>query len=301
MSRTNIFELLEQNNSFKADVQRIQELCRKYYFVRSGAKSWLLIEFVDEICFLDWKGRHKCIDLDDFFRSIKLEDLRFAAQFHLDEYLTYIELIYNLWHLATKHIDSHPNEYEYYQTVDTLADLLETCLSEVNQAAYYDEESETCMIAEASPSVTAAAEISDPATALEIIRYNHRSLKGDLQKKRMILIALGDSLEGRKKEIMQYNAALYKTITAGLNNLNIRHNNISPQNLSTYHKAVAEMAEEELEGHYDDLYQLILHAILLIDNVERQRNMSELIKRISGNSATNTMEASQPQQEGKLE
>ena len=70
-----------------------------------------------------------------------------------------------------------------------------------------------------------------------------------------------DSLEGRKKEIMQYNAALYKTITSGLNNLNIRHNNISPQNVSTYHKTVAEMAEEELEEHYDDLSNGILKGI----------------------------------------
>jgi len=69
----------------------------------------------------------------------------------------------------------------------------------------------------------------------------------------------------RKKEITGSKKSLYESISSGLNNLNIRQNNVNPINKGTYKKAVTEMKEKELEKHYDDLYQLILLALLEIE------------------------------------
>ena len=251
--------------------------------------SWTLKEFVDCCCFAEWKNRHRCLDVADYLKTIDYDRILTEARNGvLDDYLTLIEIIYNFWYLAIKHYVDNPEQHiiaskrsDRSCTAEELKRIMDGCLSDYNQKAFYFSEKEQCIISEDSPQVTAVAEATEPQVALEIVRYNHRQLAGDIAKKKDILRTLGDYLEGRKREINDVNASLYNSITGALNNLNIRHNNISPDNRSYYRKAVAGMPSKELEEHYDDLYQLILLAILEIDNVQRQRDMKELIQKVN--------------------
>lgn len=284
MSRTNIFELLKQNSNMGKEATRLNALFSSYYFVESpeDAAEYTLEEFVDRFCFTTWSHRSRCIDTKDFLETIDYPALLFRAQMgDLDSFLSVIETIYNFWHLAMNYIEESSEAFECYDAVNTLPNSMDECLSEYNQKAFYFPDEEKCIVAEASPQVTAAAEAVEPEVALSIVRYNHRQMAGDVSGKKVILRAMGDYLEGRKVEITGINASLYDTISGSLNNLNIRHNNINPANKGKYKKAVAEMQPEELEKHYDDLYQLILLAILEIDNVERQRDMKALIQAIN--------------------
>lgn len=283
MSRTNIFELLAKNNNMERDTIRLNSLFENRFFANSKAArmGYSLKDFVDHYCFMKWSNRGRCLNVKDYLETIDYSKLERNAKLgNLDSFLTVIEVIYNFWHIATNFIDSNVDKFEYFNVVNTLEEMMDDCLSEYNQKAFYSPEKEQCLIAEDSPQVTAAAEASEPEISLEIVRYNHRQLAGDIAKKKAILKTLGDYLEGRKKEISNINATLYKNITGALNNLNIRHNNTNPENKSYYHKAVAEMPQKELEAYYDDLYQLILLAILEIDNVQRQRDMSDLIQKV---------------------
>lgn len=282
MSRTNIFELLKQNNNMGKDADRLKTLlCEYHYAATAEHENYTLFRFIDAFCFDDWTAKGRCLDLQDFFETLGIDELDYYFPRELDDLLVFIEILYNFWYLAENYIGSHKAEFELYDTSDVLKTLMDECLSEYNQRAYYFPEEEKCIIAEDSPQVTAAAEATEPEIALDIVRYNHRQLTGELAKKKAILKTLGDYLEGRKREITDINSALYNTITGALNNLNIRHNNIAPENKSYYHEAVADMPQEELEQHYDDLYQLILLAILEIDNVVRKREMNALIQRVS--------------------
>lgn len=284
MSRTNIFELFKQNNDMGKDVDRIHDLYLNYYFVegKNNPPRFTLKEFVEKYCFDNWKNRGRCLNIDDFLETIEYSSLLYRARMCSTEaFLSVIETIYNFWHLAVNYIDKNPELFERYGIVDTLQESMDECLSEFNQKAFYFPAEEKCIIAEDSPQVTAAAEASEPEIALEIVRYNHRQLAGDVTKKKAILKTMGDVLEGRKKEITSINNTLYNTITGCLNNLNIRHNNIAPENKGHYHKAVAEMLQGELEQHYDDLYQLMLLAILEMDNVARKRDMQTLVQRVA--------------------
>lgn len=282
MSRTNIFELLKQNNNIVKDSDRLKTLLCEYHYVSTPEhENYTLFRFIDAFCFDDWAAKGRCLDLQDFFETLGIDELDYYFPRELDDLLIFIEILYNFWYLAENYIISHKTEFELYDTSDVLKTLMDECLSEYNQRAYYFPEEEKCIIAEDSPQVTAAAEATEPEIALDIVRYNHRQLAGDVAKKKAILKTLGDYLEGRKREITDINSALYNTITGALNNLNIRHNNIAPENKSYYHEAVADMPQEELEQHYDDLYQLILLAILEIDNAERKREMNALIQRVS--------------------
>ena len=282
MSRTNIFELLKQNNNMGKDADRLKTLlCEYHYAATAEHENYTLFRFIDAFCFDDWTAKGRCLDLQDFFETLGIDELDYYFPREPDDLLVFIEILYNFWYLAENYISSHKAEFELYDTSDVLKTLMDECLSEYNQRAYYFPEEEKCIIAEDSPQVTAAAEATEPEIALDIVRYNHRQLTGEVAKKKAILKTLGDYLEGRKREITDINSALYNTITGALNNLNIRHNNIARENKSYYHEAVADMPQEELEQHYDNLYQLILLAILEIDNVVRKREMNALIQRVS--------------------
>lgn len=115
-----------------------------------------------------------------------------------------------------------------------------------------------------------------------MIRYNHHLLKGDIAEKKSILRKFDTILEPRRAELKAVNKKLEDNLFFGLNSLHIRHNNIDPNGKINYKKYVADMGEEELEAWYDEVYQLILLAILLLENTERDRKFDELKIKLNG-------------------
>lgn len=281
MSRTNIFDLLKQNNNISRDTNRMLILFNEYIFAAINKEAFTLYRFVDEFCFDDWSGKGRCLDIQDFLETLGIRDLEYYCPTDIDGLLMFIEILYNFWYLATNYIKKSPIPFERFDTETTLQKYLDECLSDYNHKAYYYTDKEKCIIIEDLPQITAAAEATDGEISIEIVRYHHRQLAGDILQKKAILKTLGDYLEGRKTEIQRINNSLYNCITGALNNLNIRHNNVNPQNIGKYKKAVADMPQEDLEAHYDDLYQLILLAIIEIDNVSRLQEMKTLIQRIN--------------------
>ena len=100
------------------------------------------------------------------------------------------------------------------------------------------------------------------------------AMKGDLERKKAILVTLGDKLEPQRDKLEKVNDHLKKDIFCLLNNLNLRHNNTDPG--SNYRPYVASMKDEELEQWYDDLYQMILLAFLELDHLDRKGRIEQL-------------------------
>lgn len=106
--------------------------------------------------------------------------------------------------------------------------------------------------------------------AIKILEYNHFANKGNIERKKEILISLATYLEPFRdelndseelKEVMKVNNNK-KTIAVEqlfnmYNNLGLRHNNSKQYHL--------EMTEEELEQWYDDIYASTLFVILSLD------------------------------------
>lgn len=137
------------------------------------------------------------------------------------------------------------------------------------------------MIVEDKPEVTAAAEIMPtPTLAVDVVRYKHRTLRGEIELKKEILLAMGAELEAKRKKLHAINASLENDIFFMLNNLNIRHNNKSKGD-KNYKEYVAKMRKDRLEKWYDELYQMILLAFLLMDNGKRSEKIKELKGKIN--------------------
>ncbi|MFR2154770.1 MAG: hypothetical protein ACLS48_09105 [[Eubacterium] siraeum] len=155
-----------------------------------------------------------------------------------------------------------------------LRDVMLDNLEKYNHKAYI--ENERILIIEDKPEVTAVVEIIEQDLAIDIIRYNHRSLQGEIELKKKILISLGSELEPKRKELQALNKQLSEDIFFMLNNLNVRHNNRSKKDIAKYKEHVAKMTKARLEKWYDELYQMMLLAFLLLDNVDRTASVKEL-------------------------
>lgn len=126
------------------------------------------------------------------------------------------------------------------------------------------------------------AEIVDPALSYRIIEYNHRSMKGDLDRKKATLIVLADKLEAQRAKLKQINTSLETDLFYLLNSINVRHNNADPGGKKYIH-FVANMKNGDIEQWYDDMYQMCLLAFLELDHLERKERVKQLKEDIQKN------------------
>ena len=107
-------------------------------------------------------------------------------------------------------------------------------------------------------------------------------MKGDLERKKSILLSLADKLEPQRGKLKQINSSLESDLFYLLNSANVRHNNNDP-NGKNYIAIVASMDNDTIEKWYDDIYQMCLLAFLELDNIERKERVKELKQSISEN------------------
>ena len=280
MARKNIFELVSTNTTFEDDLRRLKTLifseeCIQCY----GIYKYSISEFVDKYLFSSWEQRQHCVDLDDFLKTLKYNELyEKALKQDFDSSVCVLELYYNLWNLVFQYI-LKSDDTKHYESFNFVNNLLRDCLSAINYTYHFFGE-DTILLVEDKPEITAVAEIVDDDLALDIIRYNHHSLAGDIESKKSILLRLGSELEPKRKELKVINKQLEDNIFYMLNNLNLRHNNRSKKD-KNYKEYVAKMKKSKLEDWYDELYQEILLAMLLLDDKNRQIKISGLKDKIN--------------------
>lgn len=282
MARMNIFEKLNMNFDLKKETERLHYLFSVKQCITALTNSRIetitLKSFISQFCFNKWINRGHFLDLDDFLTTLGYKKLLDTAPANEESLMDYIELCYNMYELAYIKIELNPSFYRFNSDFELFGTILNDILERNNFTPYYHAEAEQILVVEKDAAVTAVVEIEEDSNqAFEIVQYNHRTLKGDIGKKKSILFKLGAQLEPKRKELDRINSRLSENIFTFLNNMNIRHNNIEPGN-SKYKQWVADMKPEELESWYDELYQMILLARLELDNVERMKKADELRK-----------------------
>ena len=138
-------------------------------------------------------------------------------------------------------------------------------------------EEEKIILLPKKPEATAVAEISSEETALAILMYNHHSMKGNITGKRKLLYQISLEFETLLKQPHKNYNDFFEKTNALLNNLHIRHNNLSEQNNKN---SVIDINNTELENWYDELYQLLLFCVLIKDNLDRKNKVTKFLKSI---------------------
>ena len=104
-------------------------------------------------------------------------------------------------------------------------------------------------------------------------------MRGDLVKKKRILLALSHKIEPQKKQLTAINKALSDRLFCLFNSVNIRHNN--KEEGKYYQEYVDQMDDATIEQWYDDTYQTALFAILSLEQAERNKKIDELKSHLS--------------------
>ena len=203
MARDSVFDLYKKKNNLEKDVKRITKLLYSPCAHIDVMDSFNFLQIASN-GFNDWKCRGRSLDLSDFLETISFEGIKILATNNRDYFLLFVEVVYNIVLLAQRTLTKR------YYSVDIEAfklilNYMDEVLSEMNQKAYYDPETEQCLIGEDSPQVTAAVEVIAPDVASQIMRYNHRELAGDISKKKSVLQNLAGYLEGREYELKSIN------------------------------------------------------------------------------------------------
>ena len=285
--RKNIFDIVSENVDIKSEVYRIIKVSQNEKTLCINEQSYLTIfKFVDQFCFTDWSQRKHFIDVDDFLGTLNFEELTNQAKTDIEALLTFIELVYNFWYLSyQKFFDVEKNyKLQWCGNYHHLRDIMDDLLEQYNHKAFINKDDGFVLVVPCRDEVTAVVEILPDKLVFDTIRYNHRSLQGEIELKKSILISLGSELEPKRKDLIAINRQLSDDIFFMLNNINIRHNNRSRKDRAKYKEYVSKMTKRQLEKWYDELYQMILLAFLLLDNLDRTEKVKELKNKIISGS-----------------
>lgn len=230
-----IFDIVQKNDTLATNVTRIISLfeTEEMFDIDFFSNSTLLM-LINEHCFCCWKGRGHCIDLDDYLSIIDYKTLKYKAIDDRECFILLIELIYNFWTLANNMVKN--KILKPFGNFYLLKNIMDDCLAQINHTIFINKKEEKVYVIENKAEVTAVTETIDSKLILPIIKYNHHTLKGNLEEKRNILCLLGTDLEHKRKTLNSLNKSLTSTIFFILNKFNIRHDNVTLESENYYER-----------------------------------------------------------------
>lgn len=239
-------------------------------------QKFTLENFVDTCEFDNWKNScHyiNCEELKDALKINKMINLCFRGyDISIEDILVFIEYILNITSLCEKSILIVTNKVSFTKPYPRLIKNIEILLSNLNYEYRYFDKEEKVILVERDSAAFAVADIVEEELAFKVIEYNHYLLKGDLDRKRNILKALADKIEGFRDNLDKDLSSDFGFLA---NNINIRHNNLDGKNKKEY---LVNIENEELESWYDETYQVMLLCILENNYKESLTNKIEEIK-----------------------
>lgn len=294
MGRKSIFEQLSDRINFLSEIQRINKLLKDTsginvkifprnvsFYQEPQIINFGIENFVDMYIFKSWKGRGTCIDCNDMLETLDLKEiLKGSKDITENSILNYLEYVANILRLANNVKLKDNASYNMTDIYYAALDNVNSCLNWLNFETKIFTKKDIVLVVEKNAAAVSVAELVDEELAYSIISYNHFLLKGNIAEKRKILLKLSNEIEPRRNELEKINHKLTDNIFFMLNNLDIRHNNRSIGD-KNYKEYVAKMKKSKLEEWYDEVYQEILLAQLLLDDENRKIKIEELKRKIA--------------------
>lgn len=237
----------------------------KVYLINQSLKNWL------DVRFRKLSLRSSYLNIDDMLSNLGIVE---NTQFRIDfcQLFLYCEILFNLLDQSWPQVRNDADVLEHANAViGNIREILEKTNHEMKkiEVGY--------IVVDKNPATTEAIECleNDKANlALSMIEYNRVLLKGNLNRKREILVALADFTEPMNNDFKgsQY-ASLYSDSRFLVNAIDIRHNNSGNGNLPEKAKF---WTPQEKEEWYDKTYQVLLTVILTRKHMDVSKEIQDL-------------------------
>ena len=210
--------------------------------------------------FLNYQNRRTFIDFDEFLKFCLSQ-----ADNELEKLFIFAELLNDMLSIINP---NHPflrnDVYAVRENINRVLDL--------SNHEFLTLENGDKIIVEKNVYASEVSQIVSETSiqdAIKVLEYNHFSNKGNIQRKKEILIALANYLEPFRRElnnseelkdILKVNnqkVIAFEKLFEMYNNFGLRHNNSNQ-----YH---FDLTDDELEQWYDDIYTSTLFVILSMD------------------------------------
>lgn len=273
--RRNFAEVLQSGNiDIKKEFSRLYTLF--YNSEENNTYSWQSLYNCINNNFARIPFRGTCLTLDDFNNEYDFKFNVDPEKITIDLLVTFCEYLTNLashsFNLPLFYYDLNSSDIQF---------LLEQINMVIEKIGYTEAKNGdfTIYVIKDQAAMT-VSEIVPQDLSYKIIEYNHHSLKGNIEAKKQTLLLLAKQFEASKTKLKTINKSLENNISYGLNNLNIRHNNLDSSLPKNYKPALTKMNKEKIESLYDDLYQMLLLGFLELDNIERMEKFEKAKREI---------------------
>ena len=271
MGRRNFFDRLARTIDFQREYQKIESLVLQPHSLHGDS-----IEDSIERYFKNWKYNANYLSFKELRDQLKFTFVRDGyynvPSGHIkdaNDFFDYCEMIINMIVLLPEEVA------EYHENnVNEIIRLIDYDLNSLNHKIRKIDDK--YLIIQKDATVSEVVDIVEASLAKIILEYNHYLLKGDLEKKKNILVKIANALEPQKSEIKAINYQLFKDYFYLINNMDIRHNNCDSSDTSNYNAYFDKLTIEEKEEWYDEIYQMSLLIFLLLENRNRTKKISDL-------------------------
>lgn len=273
----NMFEILNTKYDTLREINKIARLYNSIIIKENGYYEYSVETLFENEILQHWKQRRSYLSCKEIKR-----DLGIATTVFCDipkDIIILLEYYVNISFFVYKKI-YRDDSFDIPKDFTLMFQNLKLLIENLNYEIKLFEDDEKIILIPKKPEATAVAEISSEETALAILMYNHYSMNGDIEGKRTILYKIAHEYETLlKKPIEGYNDFFVKT-NALLNNLHIRHDNKTKKGNKNN---IINIGDNELENLYDEVYQLLLFCVLIRENLDRKKRVSEFLESIKEN------------------
>ncbi|WP_286148967.1 hypothetical protein [Neopoerus faecalis] len=241
--------------------------------------SWISAYDEFSTYFIAFHFRGTCLSLDEFNDLHGFHFEKDPTNFNIDHLISLCEYIENLL-MAYQCV---PLSYPYgYGNMPTKLINVQFYLQQISQViekiGYMQaKQNDLTIFVEKDPAAIAVAEgeFIPESLSYRLISYNHYSMKGNLAEKKTTLLDLANLLEPQRTNLERIDKTFSSDLFYTFNNFHIRHNNADPQS-PKFKKPIGDLAKEQLEFWYDEVYQMCLLAILRLEHADRKKTFEAL-------------------------
>lgn len=215
----------------------------------------------------NWKYSHMCTTTEEFIElcgiPIHEDDIG------IEEFLINVEFIANLLNLI---IRQKPHYLDLIEIIDEILKNINFILDKYN-FKIQELEQEKVIIVPKSEIISEIAVLNEDV-APQIIEYGANSIKGDVNRKKELILRIAHKYEGIEQKLKNNNNnELVRILGTLLNNLDLRHNNVVGKKSNEF---VKNLSDEELENWYDRTYDTLLYALMTNTYIENKKEIFSL-------------------------